>query len=158
MGKSWDLKISTSKFVIISLMVSAVGFFAIPRTSSIIYSSDLINVSVLVVSVFSLFFSSGHVLSNKYLKSYQNWMLFTIALWIALVTYSTINYHRNKLSQVWSDANPSLISRIWVLDFWNAISFSLLSRTLKRSRLFKESHSKCIINRCDPIYCSSISV
>ncbi|WP_236161281.1 O-antigen ligase family protein [Lactobacillus delbrueckii] len=94
MEKSWDFKISMSKFVIISLMVSAVGFFAIPRTSSIIYSSDLINVSVLVISVFSFFFSSGHVLSNKYLKSYQNWMLFTIALWITLVTYSTIIYYR----------------------------------------------------------------
>ena len=90
-----SISLSKSKIAIVLLVISLFHFFAILRTSNVIYSADLVNVLVIFFTAFFVLFSNGHILTNKYINhGYIAWIFFTLILWGIQIIHSVIAYHK----------------------------------------------------------------
>lgn len=69
-------------------------FFSILRTSSYIYSGDLISVLIILISIGSFIINRDRNFLNKYANQYRYWLLFTSILWAIQTLHSTIAYYR----------------------------------------------------------------
>lgn len=88
------IRVSTAKTIVVLLIASICRYFAIFRTSKVIYSGDLVSLSVIFITAIAIVLTNGKILTSKYIGEYSFWISLTLVMWVTQLIHSTIAYHK----------------------------------------------------------------